>query len=188
MSQPVTCPNCSSTFDASESIADEDELICPACMHAFVPPMPGEAGMPVALFADLKGPRGEHLGTHDRYAIRQRIYAGDLKGREQVRLAGGAWEPIGARPEFAEVFQLIGVDLGSLRISEQQIKGWRKTDSVLQAEKAAKAERRAALKAAEPAPKKKTKVAVEDAVKLAAVAIGVMFLIAGGYAAWVWLL
>ncbi|GEM_PF-4470471 len=189
MSAPVTCPNCSSSFDASESIADEDELICPACMHAFVPPMPGEAGVPDALFADLKGPRGESLGTLDRYAVRQLIYAGSLKGREQVKIAGGGWEPIGARPEFAEVFQLIGVDLGSLRISEQQVKGWRKTDAVLANEQREAAERRAAARAAEPvrAPKK-APMKVEDGMKIAGGLIGVMFVIAGGYAAWVYLL
>ena len=49
---------------------------------------------------------------------------------------------LNTRPEFAEVLQLIGADLGARRIAQQQLRGWRKTGSaVLPVRSSAPAER-----------------------------------------------
>jgi len=92
-------------------------------------------GLPPLLELEIKGPNAEVLGIMDRHMIREKIYTGAFKGREEIRADGGSWAPIGSRPEFAEVFQLVGVDLGQLKISQQQIRGWRKTEDLERAEK-----------------------------------------------------
>jgi hypothetical protein len=123
----ATCPACSTSFQAG---ADEHEVVCPACMNAF--PLHAQVattgGLPPYMTLEVKGANGEPMGLMDRHQIRQHIYTGRLKGREEVRGPEG-WVPITSRIEFAEVFRLVGVDLDALRISQQQIQGWRKTES-----------------------------------------------------------
>lgn len=123
----ATCPACQTGFEAPGGTL---EVICPACMNAFTirPRAATLGGLPDGMEFEVKGPNGETMGQMDRHRIRQEIYAGRLKGREELRGPKG-WEPIAGRPEYAEVFQLVGVDLGALRIDQQQIRGWRKTES-----------------------------------------------------------
>ena len=75
---------------------------------------------------EIQGPRGEMLGNMDRYAVRQKIYSGEFKGRDKVRVGGGEWEPMIDRPEFLEIFELVGVDLKAIRLANQNIKGWKR--------------------------------------------------------------
>jgi len=75
---------------------------------------------------EIQGPRGEMLGSMDRYAVRQKIYSGEFKGRDKVRVRGGDWEPMIDRAEFLEVFELVGVDLKAIRLANQNIKGWKR--------------------------------------------------------------
>jgi len=122
----VGCPACNTRFMVP---TDELEVVCPACMNAFTVHARAGApqeGLPASMEFEVKGPNGETMGQLDRHRIREAIYAGRLKGREELRGPKG-WEPIAERPEFAEVFQLVGIDLGALRISQQQIRGWRKS-------------------------------------------------------------
>jgi len=121
----VGCPACNTRFQIP---SNELEVVCPACMNAFTVHAhigAPEEGLPPTMEFEVKGPNGETMGQLDRHRIREAIYAGRLKGHEEIRSPQG-WEPIAERPEFAEVFQLVGIDLGSLRISQQQIRGWRK--------------------------------------------------------------
>lgn len=120
----AACPACNTRFEIP---SDELEVVCPACMNAFTVHARASVGqgLPAIMEFEVKGPNGETMGQMDRHHIRQAIYAGRLRGREELRGEDG-WEPIAERPEFAEVFQLVGIDIGSLRISQQQIRGWRK--------------------------------------------------------------
>ena len=124
----LSCPACQTPFEAPGGTL---EVVCPACMNAFTarPQAAALGGLPDGMEFEVKGPEGETVGRMDRHQIREAIYAGRLKGREELRGPGG-WEPIAGRPEYAEVFQLVGVDLGALRIDQQQIRGWRRTDAL----------------------------------------------------------
>lgn len=122
----VSCPDCGTAFDAEEGA---DALTCPACFHAFRLDTPDRW-----MHVEVRAGGGRDLGVLDRYAIRERIYLGELKGQEEVRPStGGDWVDIASRPEFAEVLALVGVDLGAGRIAKQSLKGWRKTGSAVSA-------------------------------------------------------
>ncbi len=130
--QAVSCPNCRNVFETPPT---HHEAICPACMHAFQIVTGDGTGLPALMELEIKGPNAEVLGIMDRHLIREQIYTGVFKGREEIRAKGGSWVAIGTRPEFAEVFQLVGVDLGQLKISQQQIRGWQKTNDLEYAER-----------------------------------------------------
>lgn len=117
------CPECQTRF----AVPSAGPATCPACLTEF------SAGEDPGLWAEpeLRLPEGELLGRMDRYLIRQRLYAGELSGLEQARVPGGEWVPLASRPEYAEVLEVLGVDLGARRISQQQLKGWRKTGSAV---------------------------------------------------------
>ena len=123
----VRCPDCGNGF-APESGYRGGMLTCPACFNEFTPAANGPSPW---LEPEVRRANGELLGALDRYRVRQMIYDGQLKGTEEVRIPGESWQPIAARPEFAEVLRMLGVDLGAQRISQQQLKGWRKTGSAI---------------------------------------------------------
>jgi len=75
---------------------------------------------------EVQGPRGEMIGSMDRYLVRQKIYSGEFQGREKIRVGGGEWEPMIDRVEFSEIFELVGTDLKAIRLSTQSIKGWKR--------------------------------------------------------------
>ena len=125
----VTCPNCQSTFPAGSG----NTQTCPACMHSF--DSSPEDGPPELMKLEIQGASGEALGSFDLYALRQMIYAGEVSGKELIRSPGEGWEPIYERPELISMFELVGVDVVSIRLASQKIQGWRKSDS---AEKAAR--------------------------------------------------
>lgn len=126
----VRCPQCGATFQAQTG-----PVTCPSCMHSFTVAPEGRPWLTL----DVRRPSGELLGRMDRHLVRERLYAGALTGLEQVRPAGtsgaaaapGDWVDLNTRPEFAEVLQLIGADLGARRIAQQQLRGWRKTGSAV---------------------------------------------------------
>lgn len=123
----VRCPECHNSVEVPTLGV---EVACPACMASFTP-KPVEA--PTRwMDVELRTPSGRLLGPWDRHLVREKIYVGELKGQEQVRPPNGDWVDIGSRPEFAEVLQLVGVDLGSQRISKQALRGWRKTGSAIE--------------------------------------------------------
>lgn len=138
----VRCPQCGASFQA-----EVGPTSCPSCMHSFTVAPEGRPWLTL----DVRRPSGELLGRMDRHLVRERLYAGALTGLEQVRPAGGLatgaaatgeWVDLNTRPEFAEVLQLIGADLGARRIAQQQLRGWRKTGSaVLPTRSSAPAER-----------------------------------------------
>lgn len=122
----VRCPECHNAFEAPSVVG---EIACPACMASFAPP---RSSRPTEwMDVELRTASGRLLGPWDRHLVREKIYIGELKGQEQVRPPNGAWVDIASRPEFAEVLQLVGVDLGSQRISKQALRGWRKSGSAI---------------------------------------------------------
>ncbi len=86
-------------------------------------------GLPPAMELEVQGEDGQLLGRMNRLQIRERIYAGSLKGSEHVRLDGENWEAIGSRPEFAQILALVGVDVAGLAVARQQVKGWKRDAS-----------------------------------------------------------
>ncbi len=98
-------------------------------MFAFELEGPADVRIPVAMTLDVQSMNGLVLGRMDRLRIRESIYSGELKGSERVRETGSEWEPISERPEFAEVFTLIGIDVASLAVARQQVKGWKRDES-----------------------------------------------------------
>ncbi|MED5371120.1 MAG: hypothetical protein VX899_08915 [Myxococcota bacterium] len=69
---------------------------------------------------------GEVHGPMDVYLIRERIYAGRYRGKEQVRPVGGQWRSITAYEECAEVLALVGVDVEGMKIRDRQtLTGWK---------------------------------------------------------------
>lgn len=123
----VTCPSCGAVFGLDPSMGEDQ--VCPACMFPFQLEGDGGGGLPGAMELDVQGEDGQLLGRLDRISIRERIYNGELKGGERVRLDGADWEPIGNRPEFAQVLALVGVDVAGLAVARQQIKGWKRDQS-----------------------------------------------------------
>lgn len=123
----VRCPECHNSVEVP---ALGVEVACPACMASFTP-QPAEAANRW-MDVELRTPSGRLLGPWDRHLVREKIYTGELKGQEQVRPPNGDWVDIASRPEFAEVLQLVGVDLGSQRISKQALRGWRKSGSAIE--------------------------------------------------------
>lgn len=144
------CPQCGATFQAEVGPAT-----CPSCMHGFTVAPEGRPWLTL----DVRRPSGELLGRMDRHLIRERLYAGALTGLEQVRPAGGAaaapgdWVDLNTRPEFAEVLQLIGADLGARRIAQQQLRGWRKTGSAVMPVRSSAPAERAIGRAIDDEPK-----------------------------------
>lgn len=162
------CPECQTRF----AVPAPGPATCPACMHSFA------AGEDPALWAEpeLRRPEGELLGRMDRYLVRQRLYAGELTGLEQARVPGGEWVPLASRPEYAEVLTVLGVDLGARRISQQNLKGWRKTGSAVRAARPAE-QVRAAVVAPEPVdPPRRLPVAAIAAVVAAIALLGFLLL------------
>ena len=123
----VTCPSCGAVFGVDTSMGNDQ--VCPACMFPFRMEGPAAQGLPPAMLLDVQGEDGQYLGSMDRLQIRERIYSGVLKGGERIRETGGEWEPVGSRPEYAEVLHLIGVDVAGLAVARQQIKGWKRDAS-----------------------------------------------------------
>ncbi|GEM_PF-3318937 len=123
----VTCPSCGAVFGLDPSLGQDQ--VCPACMFPFRLEGDGAQGLPPAMTLELQGEDGQSLGRMNRMTIREQIYAGHLKGAERVRVEGQEWEPIGGRPEFAEVLALVGVDVAGLAVARQQIKGWKRDQS-----------------------------------------------------------
>jgi hypothetical protein len=126
-------------------------------MHSFTVAPEGRPWLTL----DVRRPSGELLGRMDRHLVRERLYAGALTGLEQVRPAGtagaaaatGDWVDLNTRPEFAEVLQLIGADLGARRIAQQQLRGWRKTGSAVMPVRSSAPAERAVGRALDDEPK-----------------------------------
>ncbi len=127
----VSCPLCQSSFPGSSG----NTQTCPACMHSFE--LEQGNRLPPMMALEVQGPLGEALGCFDVMALKQKIYAGELSGREVIRIPGEDWEPIYERPELTKLFELVGVDLVAIRLSSQRIQGWRKDASAQKAKKAA---------------------------------------------------
>lgn len=123
----VTCPSCGAVFGLDASMGQDQ--VCPACMFPFRLDSGDAQRLPPAMELEVQGEDGQMLGRMDRMRIRERIYAGELKGAERVRVDGEQWEPIGSRAEFAQVLALVGVDVAGLAVARQQIKGWKKDRS-----------------------------------------------------------
>jgi hypothetical protein len=149
----VRCPQCGATFQA-----EVGPVTCPSCMHSFTVAPEGRPWLTL----DVRRPSGELLGRMDRHLVRERLYAGALTGLEQVRPAGhagaaaaaaGDWVDLNTRPEFAEVLQLIGADLGARRIAQQQLRGWRKTGSAVMPVRSSAPAERAVGRALDDEPK-----------------------------------
>lgn len=175
----VSCPECGNSFTPEDARA---ALTCPACF-ADIPADTPDRWMEV----ELRGPGEKPLGVLDRYAVRERIYQGELKGREQVRpAAGGEWVEIGSRPEFAEVLAMMGVDLGAGQIARQSLKGWRKTGSAIQTRKR-KAEPQSGVGVTQTAASGKAVVVDEQAQRESRLqlVIAVVIVVLGLAGAWV---
>ncbi len=123
----VPCPSCGARITVRED-APGGRQTCPACMTGFE--IEDENSLHPEMTIEIQGPRGEMLGNMDRYAVRQKIYSGEFQGGDKVRVGGGDWEPMIDRPEFSEIFELVGVDLDTLRLASQNIKGWKRDVSV----------------------------------------------------------
>jgi hypothetical protein len=102
------------------------DQVCPACMFPFRLESEAGQGLPVLMMLDVQSNDGLLLGRMNRMEIRERIYSGRLSGAERVRVPGQEWEPIGTRPEFAQILGLVGVDVAGLAVARQLIKGWKK--------------------------------------------------------------
>lgn len=95
-------------------------MVCPACMTPFVVPAQARA---VRAF-DVQQADGSVLVAMSRHAIREAIYAGRVGSVAKVRHDGGKWELIGGYPEFADVFRLLGEDIGTLS-GTRKLAGWK---------------------------------------------------------------
>ena len=93
-------------------------------MHSFE--LEQEQKLPSAMSLEVQGPLGEALGRFDLYELRQKIYAGQLTGKEVVRSEGMDWQPIYEVSELLQMFELVGIDLVAIRLSSQRVQGWRK--------------------------------------------------------------
>jgi hypothetical protein len=59
-------------------------------------------------------------------AIREAIYARRFSGHERTRVDNGPWIALVDQPHFAEIMELVGMDLSGVRMAHQQVKGWKK--------------------------------------------------------------
>lgn len=59
---------------------------------------------------ELREPTGLQLGSFDLFQVRQRIYTAEIGPRNEFRIGGGSWTPLGQHPAFAEVLWLVGAD------------------------------------------------------------------------------
>ena len=75
---------------------------------------------------EVQGRNGEMLGRMGRTAIREAIYARRFSGHERTRVDNGPWTALVDQPDFAEIMELVGMDLGGVRLAHQQVKGWKK--------------------------------------------------------------
>ena len=90
---------------------------------------------------EVQGALGEALGRFDLYELRQKIYAGQLTGKEVVRSEGMDWQPIYEVSELLEMFELVGIDLVAIRLASQRVQGWRKDVSATEKERQPKKKR-----------------------------------------------
>ena len=125
----VPCPSCGARITVKED-APGGQQTCPACMTGFAVASESE-DLPLMEW-ELQGPRGEMLGHHDPWSIRQALYAGEFSGMERVRQPHGNWESLLDKPEYEEVLRVVGKDVGAMRLASQNIKGWRKDASASQ--------------------------------------------------------
>ena len=131
----VVCPECSSSFPGLDGAMQT----CPACMHSFEIELDTQDRIPDRMKIQLQGPLGEALGTYDIYQLKQRVYQGDLTGKEFMRYPGGDWRPVYEDSELESIFQLIGLDLVAIRLASQKVKGWQRDESAVKAVAAKKA-------------------------------------------------
>lgn len=75
---------------------------------------------------EVQGRNGEMLGRMGPTAIREAIYARRFSGHERTRADNGPWIALVDQPRFAEIMELVGMDLGVVRMAHQQMKGWKK--------------------------------------------------------------
>ncbi len=122
----VPCPSCGARITVKED-APGGQQTCPACMTGFTVAT-GEEDLPPMEW-EVQGPRGEMLGHHDPWSIRQSLYAGTFSGMEKVRQAHGDWEPLLDQPEYEEILRVVGNDVDAMRLASQNIKGWRRDAS-----------------------------------------------------------
>ena len=122
----VPCPSCGARITVKED-APGGQQTCPACMTGFTVASDAEDLPPMEW--EVQGPRGEMLGHHDPWSIRQALYAGEFSGMEKVRQPHGNWEFLLDKPEYEEVLRVVGNDVDAMRLASQNIKGWRRDAS-----------------------------------------------------------
>ena len=115
----INCPECGASFSADETAKNT----CPACMFSFSTDR--ETSLPHLMEIEVQGQNGENIGVMDIYKIRELIYAGRLKGKELVRPLSGDWIPIGDLLSLKQIFKLKGIDIVSVKVQAQKIKGWK---------------------------------------------------------------
>ena len=72
---------------------------------------------------EVQGRNGEMLGRMGHTAIREAIYARRFSGHERTRVDNGPWIALVDQPHFAEIMELVGMDLSGVRMAHQQVKG-----------------------------------------------------------------
>jgi len=93
---------------------------------------------------EVQGQDSKNIGTMDIYKIKELIYAGRINGKEMVRPLNGDWIPIGDLKELSQMFRMKGIDLVSVKVQAQRVKGW-KTQKNPKPKKRSKAKRPAEI-------------------------------------------
>ncbi len=113
----------------------------------------------------------EVIGPLGRSRIREMLYAGELTGRERVRLPGaeGGWMPLAACEELSEVLTMLEIQVPR----DQRIQGWQ---SQPHQEESPKPQPIAVPEPAAPAPTGRPVVLIVGGVVLLIIVIAALML------------
>ncbi|MFT5686098.1 MAG: hypothetical protein ACI8RZ_007053 [Myxococcota bacterium] len=109
----LSCPKCSAPARPRPVL----KLRCRKCGHRWSRVLAG------GIAFELQRTEGDEvIGPIDRSRIREMLYAGELTGRERVRLPGsdGGWRPVAACEELSEVLELLEIQAPR----DHRIQGW----------------------------------------------------------------
>lgn len=109
----LSCPKCSAPVRMRPVL----KMRCRKCGHRWSRVLSG------GIAFELQRTEGDEvIGPLGRSRIREMLYAGELTGRERVRLPGseGGWRPLAACEELSEVLTMLEIQVPR----DHRIQGW----------------------------------------------------------------